>query len=100
MNKKDLASIKAHVEIGNIFLTTAYNHINSTIKVYVKTKKARDVGIRLGLSLAKTNIVSVMEMLDRMVKDYQGKRHLLQKKEEGAVIKEEECQIKSRRHIR
>ena len=74
MTEKDLSSIKLSVEIANIFLNTAHNHIDSTVKVFVKTKKHKDMAMRVGLNLAKTNITSVIGMLDHMVRDYQAQR--------------------------
>lgn len=64
MNKSEtISTTKQYVDITDIFLVGSYNHIEH-VKEYLK----KDVGAKLALTLAQSNIASAIGQLDRMMK--------------------------------
>jgi len=65
MSKNEMMrSVDDYIQITNVFLVGAYNHVENIKKVL----KKNDVHIKLSLNLAQVNIGSGIRTLDSMIK--------------------------------
>jgi len=66
MSKNEtIESVNNYVQIANVFLVGAYNHMENIKKILKKS----DVHIKLSLDLAQANVASGIRTLDCMIKE-------------------------------